>query len=160
MGEATYYFKARFKSQADAEAALPRVKRLISEGIEAQDYWQDHRGMEREGKRAEFWKEFKKKFPVITKYLESYRVGCCGHEHFLVDGDCNNDLAGQLDFGSHQDDADNAEVHGSEIHYNATVWHFSHWDGFMQFLKSEFGAVKTGWLSDEYVDPSELVELS
>lgn len=160
MGEATYYVKARFKDQAAAEAALPGIKRFLSEGIEAQDWWQRNRGMEHDGQRAAFWDQFKAKFPMVVKYLESFHAGCGGGEHCLVGGDCNNDLAGFLDFGGCEDDLDAVEVHGDELVYSATVWHFARWDPFVAFLESKFGATETGWVSDEYLDPYDSIEMS
>ena len=157
MGEATYYLKAWFKDQAAAKAALPGIKRLISEGIEAQDWWQQHRGMEREGDRAQFWEQFEAKFPMTVKYLESFRAGRCGGKHSLLGGDCNNDLAGFLDFGGREDDVENVILEGIELRYSATVWHFAHWDPLVAFLELEFGAEETGWVSDEYLDPYDSI---
>jgi hypothetical protein len=157
MGEATYYLKAQFESQAAAEAAVPGIKRLISEGIQAQDWWQNHRRMEHEGKRAEFWSGFKEKFPLTTKYLQSFQAGCCGGEHILLDDDCNNGPAGFLDFGSDEEDLEAVNVQGNTVTYYALVWHFARWDPFLNFIASEHGAVKIGWVSDEYLEPFDSI---
>jgi len=145
MGEATYYFKAKFSSVEKAEEAFPAVQAFLLEGAKAHDYWQDHRDMEKEH-RVEFWTEFKAKFPIVTKYLN-------GH----VDGDCNNELAGQLDFGEPEDVENHLQVEGREIWYHATVWHFAVWGALASFLVTEFGALHMNHLSDEYIEPFDLL---
>lgn len=151
MGEATYYLKA----DNCTEEALENIKKFIIEASEAQDYWQDHRDMEIAGKREKFWLEFGEKFPLVSKYLKQTKDG----DTMLYGGDCNNNLAGYMDFGNTDDGEleDNLELHDEELRYNAYVWHFADWNGFANFLKSEFGLTKVRWISDEYMNPFDVL---
>jgi len=150
MGEATYYLKANNCT----EEALENIRKFILEACEAQDYWQDNRDMEVAGKRKEFWSKFGKKFPLTSKYLKQTKSY---DNKILYGGDCNNDLAGYLDFGDKEDAEDNLELYDEQLLYNAYVWHFANWDGFADFLKSEFGLTKVRWISDEYMNPFDVL---
>jgi hypothetical protein len=146
MGEATYYFKA---DNGNLEK-LTRIKAFFSEGMKAENYWQNNRDLETTGHRLQFWETFVNAFPLVSKYLDS--IG-------LYDRDCNNDLAGHLDFGyDGEHDLENFYLTNTgEIGYSATVWHFADWNGLMNFLESEFGLTNTRWISDEYIDPFDLL---
>jgi hypothetical protein len=136
MGEATYYLKANGCTKENFEA----IKKFFHEGCKAEDYWQAHRGV-----KTGFWEPFEKKFPTVSKYLES--IGMFGKDH-------NNLLAGHLDFGSDAEVDDNIHLSKDrELKYSAYVWHFAEWDGLMTFLESNFGLTNARWLSDEYLDP-------
>ena len=150
IGEAVYYLKA----DNCTKEALENIRKFILEACEAQDYWQDNRDMEVAGKRKEFWSEFKKKFPMTSKYLKQTKSL---DDKKLYGGDCNNDLAGYLDFGDKEDTEYNLELHDECMLYNAMVWHFANWDGFADFLKSEFGLTKVRWISDEYMNPFDVL---
>lgn len=150
MGEAVYYLKA----ENCTEERLEKIKKFILEVSEAQDYWQDNRDMEVAGKRKEFWSEFGKKFPMTSKYLRQTK----NHDDKkLYGGDCNNDLAGYLDFGDSDDAEYNLKVCDGEMLYNACVWHFANWDGFAKFLQSEFGLENVRWISDENMNPFDML---
>lgn len=74
MGEANYYFKARFRSADDAAAAEPRLAALLAEGDRAYDHWQAERSRPgvhaREAEAAgPFWAVFRDRFPLTTGYL-------------------------------------------------------------------------------------------
>lgn len=91
MGSATYYLKAKFRSHEDLKAVFPDIKQFLIEGARAEDWWRQHRSMENRGTRKEFWDQFKIEFPRIYEFLQY-----TGH----ADGDCNNDLANVMNFGS------------------------------------------------------------
>jgi hypothetical protein len=149
MGEATYYLKAYFNSNDDAKRAMVQITPLIEQGIEAQDWWQDHRGMD-ESERPEFWKQFSERFPAVTEYLGETRS-----RNSLVGGDCNNELAGELDFGS-DSDIESLMLNGSEIWYCGYVWHFADWTRLADaFYRA--GAVKVNWISDENMNPFDTI---
>lgn len=151
MGEANYYLKARFKDDAAAAEALPKIKAFIAEGIRAGDWWQAHRDLERDGRRHEFWNSFATEFPLVYKYLGMFRA---------ADGDCNNALAGLLDFGASEDYVEDVNQDGAVLSYGSgSIWHFTDWSHFMDFLQSEFGAVKTTYCSDEYMDPMDVLHV-
>lgn len=145
MGEACYYLKGDNCS----EEAFENIKLLFIEGSEAEYWWQDHRKMENEGKRNEFWSEFEMKFPMIAKYLKFAN---------LFGNDCNNDLAGKIDFGSEEDVEDAMYLtDDGEIGYSAMVWHFAEWDHISDFLESEFGLKNVRWINEEDANMFDLL---
>jgi hypothetical protein len=155
MGEAVYYLKARFESREDVERAMPQVVTLIKQGIEAQEWWQEHRNMEQDDRPA-FWKEFVERFPAVTEYL-----GETGHSTFrnsIVGGDCNNELSGELDFGCDESDLESIMICGNEIWYSALVWHFADWTRLAESFY-RFGAKRVGWISDEDMNPYNVIDL-
>jgi len=159
MGSCMYYLKVRDCKQDVVES----IREFILEGCEAEIWWQDHRDYERikddpEKTRAKFWDQFTIKFPIISKYLKF--IGKYG-------GDCNNALAGCIDFGTDEDVEDhldftegdedkNGVVHG-ELRYSAEVWHFADWGGFAEFLENEFGVRDARWISEEDMNPYDLI---
>lgn len=153
MGEATYYAKIWFErvSKDDLEQKIERLKMIFSEGSQAADYWQENRSKKPEA----FWPKFKEFFPNITRYLDMID---------RVDADCNNDLAGKLDFGEPQyGDLDNFNLcfdppDNCYISYWATVWHFADWDPLFKWLTDELGGTEFNWVSDEYVDIMNCVQ--
>lgn len=146
MGSCYYFIKARFDN---AEQSLPKLRSFFEEGIKAEGWWQQHRGMEREGKRAEFWQGFKTEFPQIYDYLTRTK---------LADGDCNNQLAGQLDFGR-EDELDNLRMEEGVISHTTECWHFADWDPLADYLKQKFGATHVAWINEESV-PSPMESLT
>lgn len=145
MGEATYYLKARFNSAGELSSKMGEIKDFFEQGCNAEDYWQTNR----DKKPSEFWPTFKQEFPLIVEYLGDKFVG----------GDCNNDLAGVLNFGS-EEDVDHALRHeGAILYYSAYTWHFANWDKIANFLEKYFGAVATNWLSDEHLNPFDCLAI-
>ncbi|KYC52813.1 MAG: hypothetical protein AMQ22_00604 [Candidatus Methanofastidiosum methylothiophilum] len=147
MGEAVYYIKARFESEEKLNKLYPKIEKFINQGIEAYDWWQDNRGMERSGEREKFWNEFQNKFPMIYAYLGD-----------LAGKDCGNALAGHLDFGNEGDVEHSLCMSGPILTYSSLVWHFADWTRFANALK-EIGALKVDWISDECMDPFELLDV-
>jgi hypothetical protein len=150
MGEATYHLRAEFGVPISDEL-LERIQAFVAEGIKAGDWWRDHRSWDKPETLGIFWEQFTKNFPVVTKYLGA-----------AVGGNCNNALAGLIDFGNSEEEVTcRVGLYPSELVFSAYVWHFADWDPFCAFLKSHFGALRAGWLSDEYVnDLSPLVEMT
>lgn len=141
MGEATYYLKALFPEDISEELE-EQITEFIKEGQTAYEWWQNHR-MCPEPQR--FWDRFTVKFPVVTEYLGD-----------LVGGGCNNELSGMLDFGD-DNELENIEINDYELIYSCTCWHFASWDRFATFLQQKFGAETVNWLSEEDIDPFELL---
>lgn len=143
MGEATFYCKIFFNTQQEAQAALPKIKKFITEGIEAEDFWQSRRNDNcDDNTRKIFWSDFEQKFPEISNYLR--------HASYFG-GDCNNRLAGLLDFGT-PDEAEYVDIDDNAIRYMAYVWHFADWEPWLDFVKKRYGAERFSWVNDEYVD--------
>jgi hypothetical protein len=153
MGEAVYYLKA---NNCTPEV-LENIRVFILEGVKAQDWWQEHRDMEIHGERKKFWSEFEKKFPLISKYLSTFK----GYKEkdVIFGGDCNNGPAGYLDFGDEEDTEHSLEFDPSdgELRYNAMVWHFADWNGFAKFLQTEYGLKNVRWVSDEHMNPFDVL---
>lgn len=145
MGEATYYIRAMFPEEIDEELA-ERITNFVEEGQAAHEWWQQHRGCDSWGK---FWDRFSEKFPLVTKYLGE-----------LVGGDCNNAPAWELNFGRKEDlDILPIAFQWDEFQYSCECWHFASWERFAEFLKTEFGALRAGWVSDEELDPYDNVQM-
>lgn len=153
MGEATYYAKIWFEriSKDELEQKVVQLKELLKEGSKAEDYWQHNRNKTPE----QFWPKFKEEFPNVTRYLDMIN---------RVDADCNNALAGRLDFGDAEyGDLDNVHYcfdspDNCFISYYATVWHFADWDPLFRWLQDELGGIDFSWVSDEYVDIFDCVQ--
>ena len=125
MGECTYFFKAQFKTPAQAKKALPKIKAFIEEIREAYKFWHKYRG-------KLFWKEFGTKFPLANAYLISLDA----------------EASGKLDFG--QDEFNEPVLNGSIIEYEAyNVWHLADWGGLINFFKENYGAVKVVVANEE-----------
>jgi len=137
MGEAIYYLKAHFPGKITWELKQ-QLTAFVREGQAANEWWREHRGCPTP---EAFWERFVEKFPTIAEYLGS-----------LVGGNCDNALAGVLDFGEEYD-LDALEFDGTEFRYHCTCWHFASWNPFAAFLRSKFGAIRVNWMSDEYMDP-------
>ena len=138
MGSATYYLKAKFPKKI-TEKKFQAIRNFFIEGSKAADYWQSNRGKTPD----QFWPDFEKQFPEVTTYLKGLE---------LFGKDCNNALAGQIDFGEQEDIEDNMTYEGNLLTYHAEVWHFAQWDPILKYLKGRYGAVQTGYVSDEYVE--------
>lgn len=136
MGEACYYIKGDNCSKEMFE----KIKEFFLEGSKAEDWWQKHRGMENFGKRKEFWEEFEKEFPEVSKFLKFRK---------LFGKDCNNDLAGEVDFGCEESINENMYLSGDEFRYSAVVWHCATWDGIEGYLMKKFGLKNVRWISEE-----------
>ena len=154
MGEADYYLKAVFPSNESLATALPEIKKFLLEGIAAHEWWQEHRDLEFKGARRTFWNHFRAWYPRVYEYLQG-----SGH----ADGDCNNELAGVLKFGTvdnlnefFQKHYPDDKPYVTTVHwflYEANVWHLATWDFFCNHLKRKFGATCARWISSEDIEP-------
>lgn len=140
MGMARYYMKVKFRNQKAAEAALPKIAEFVEEGKKAETYWQSHRG---QAHKDTFWAGFTEQFPTVTEMISD-----------LVGGDHNNALAGAIDFG---DEDDVPRMGDGCVLYTAYVWHFADWDRLGNFMVEKFNAEGAPWLSDEYMEPFDLL---
>ena len=148
MGEAQYYLKAE---GCDTPEKLDSINAFIAEGQKAEDWWQNHRlceGTKPESPlkdRGEFWVQFKARFPTVYEMLEGIH---------LAEGDCNNALAGKIDFGAEDERARGAD---GTLYFDALVWHFADWNVLANFLEKKFELTEVRWLSDEYTDIYDLL---
>lgn len=141
MGSAYYYMKVKFPSGSAALKAKPKIDKFFTEVSEAYDYWQDNR----HGDPKPFWAGMKKKYPQTYDYLSN--MG-------LVGKDINNGLAGLLSFGK---EADKLRVRGDEVWYMEDTWHFADWGPLRDYLMLRFKASDAKWISDEYIEPFDLI---
>jgi hypothetical protein len=145
MGTARYYLKAQFPENI-TEEKFQTLKDFFLEGSKAEEFWQDNRHK----KSFDFWPDFEEQFPTVSLYLKDLNK---------FGKDCNNNLAGCLDFGFSDDIEANFTYSENLLTYNAEVWHFADWELLTDFLKGHFGARKTGWISDGYADIADLIHL-
>lgn len=146
LGEAYYYLRARFKSGEDLRKKFEAIKNFLTkEGKRAEEYWHRNRFLEVQGKRDIFWRGFRKRFPLVYKYLQTVTK--------KADGDCNNDLAGILAFSDMNGQVVLFQDCDNFLCYRALVWHFANWNPLTEFLKQHFGAVDVEWISAESLDP-------
>ena len=145
MGEATYYLKACFKSGMEAKKNLEPIRAFLKEGCRAETFWRENR----DKKPETFWPEFEKQFPRVTEFAKY--AGVFGE-------DSNNGLAGVLNFGD-EDFVENAlrKESGPIILYSAYVWHFADWEPMANFIVSKWGAKEVRWISDELLNPFDLL---
>jgi hypothetical protein len=69
-----------------------------------------------------------------------------------------NSIGKHTFFGSSDDIDENFYLsEEGELRYSARVWHFAEWDGLMKFLETEFGLKNARWISDEDVDPFDVL---
>jgi hypothetical protein len=157
MGQCNYYLKARFATDAEARAALPRLVALLAEGDRAYQFWQDRRCSrlpdppERGSQAAQqFWAEFRAQFPLVCEYLAELN----GIE------DWNNGLAGQM--GALQDPTPKRHgPPGAELVCRGAVlflqlnsiWHFSDLRLLERCCTDDLGARAAGSISEEQIDP-------
>jgi len=146
MGTAVFHLKARFETEV-TEEKLTEVRNFLIEASKAYDYWQANRG----STPGKFWPTFIKDYPLMTEFLKDNK---------RLEGDCNNGLSGLMGFGEEEDAKENltrVAWRGEEdlITYHAEVWHFADWQPLCEFLKKKFGAVKAGWLSEEYAEEQD-----
>ncbi len=140
MGEARYSLTAKFASAEELEAKKDAILAFFDEGAEAENFWQNCRGLARlESPESpdKFWPAFTEKFPNVSMMIAD-----------LVGGDCNNALAGELDFPPIDDRT--FETDGNLLYVDGTVWHLCSWNRLCKFLKQHFGAKSATWESDEY----------
>jgi len=140
MGMATYYLKAAYETEQGAARAHEAFIELCRQGTEAASWWQDHRHEE----PRTFWAAFTSRFPVVSE--------CLVISGIQTEGDCNNTLAGKLNFPDIDGDEATMSTNDTVLYAQGYVWHFADWDILTTWLKVKTGAVAAGWLSDEYAN--------
>jgi len=136
MGEATYYFKAIFKTKEDAQKSFDKIREYLRQNNEAYDYWQDKRN----SKNPQLiLNNLKKKYPQVMKLINVDKVTTN-----------MNELSGNF-IEIMEDITDNLEIIGNEIQFSGMTWHFADWRTLEVFCL-KLGAVNAKWISDEYTD--------
>lgn len=146
MGSANYYLKARFTSEDRAKEQLPKVQEFFRQVGKAYDFWQKNRCTP---DQVAFWRAMRRDYPQAYDFLDfQERAG----------GDHNNALSGCISFGD-ENAAENFEIDGDGIRYYEDTWHFADWDPLCDYLVARFGALKAGWVSDEYLNPFDSIHV-
>ncbi len=158
MGECNYYLKARFPSEEAANAAFPRLVKLMTQGEKAYDYWQSSRpGVLGETNdplptTEQFWTAFHERFPLVIQYLgdladsPEWSNGLAGQVGCLVDptktrtGDPYSVLTPEGD---------------TLLLKLSGIWHFTEMTRLEQYCRDELGAVVVGSTSDEKMERTE-----
>jgi len=146
MGMATFYLKAEFRNEKDAKLGEKIGEEVLNELDKFGNMW--------ESIRSNFDipvkdrpKELLNNFPLIE---ELFNIP-------LSDDDLGLDpLAGWNEINKEN----NFDFFRREniLYLSNEVWHFAMWEGICDLFK-QLGAIKTGYLSDEYLDPFECIEM-
>lgn len=143
MGEATYYLIAKFETEEEAELAEARARVVFDDLVEFENDWQKIRG-DSERPVKERHGELLKEHPLVAKFIKLPDI---------VETDPNmNYLAGKCEMNEYYV----MHRNGTAIYLSCTVWHIATWDNIENFF-FQLGAEEAGWLSDEYIDPFEMV---
>lgn len=142
MGEATFYFKAKFESSKAAKDALPIIQKYLVQQFEAGEFWQSHRDNIADGGK-EMLMTIRERWPMTEESLRGITK---------LDASAN-ELAGQFI------DASESKPYiggaSDEVRYSEYVWHFDNWDHLKRFAEKIPGCIQAAWISDEYIDPWE-----
>jgi hypothetical protein len=139
MAMTTYYLKARFTTPRAAVKAKSAFESFLDQGRDAESWWQSN--CQRKP-TAGFWRAFRKAFPLVHDYLGSSAVN-------------GENLSYVLDFGN--PDEAHVQVTRNLLLFYAVVWHFTDWDPLVDYLKHRLGARGAAWISEETLDPFELL---
>lgn len=142
MGEATFYLKAEFENEHDANQAYTIAQKVFEDLMNFQNDWQ----------------KIRDGTPVIDMHNKLLK------DHKLValfislpepkeDDRGMNYLAGNCEMPEDFE----LKIAENEIYLSAYVWHLATWDNIQEFF-FKLGAIRCGWVSDEYLDPWENVE--
>lgn len=142
MGEANYFMKIRpplYYTPAEIDLMYDAVKVLMRELQGAYDYWQDNRSIGDTPTGA--WDRFAKKFPRGRELLADVK-------------DFRNGPSGTLTY------ADEVLLIGGVIHLRGnSLWHGTDWQPLASYIEAIWPGSKTAWVSDEYVDPFDVLEV-
>lgn len=144
MGEARYYAILVFPSEADAKAALPKVKKFLKRVHECYDDWQENR-------ESGAVQSLAKKYSDVFHHL-NIQMPSDGDDGLFA----ANFLAGELESPAGSEDYEIYQT-GNKIKFAGTVWHLGSWNKMVDAMKA-FGAIRGGWESDEYVDVYDAIE--
>lgn len=143
MGEATYYLIAEFETEEEAELAEARARVVLDDVVKFENDWQKIRGYT-DRPVKERHDELLKKHPLVAKFIELPNID---------ETDVNmNYLAGRCEMNEYYEMRRNGEA----VYLSCTVWHIATWDN-IEDLFFRLGANEAGWISDEYIDPFEMV---
>jgi hypothetical protein len=147
MGDTMYYLKAKFPTKDYVDLAYWEIKKLIAQGLKAEEWFDDHRDMD----PAIFWKEFSALFPLVTRSL-----GKTEHYDSIVGGEYDNAVAHFVNYGDGDYNLDSLMVNDDELWYCAYVWHFADWGRFADMFYA-IGATDVRFVSEEDANMFDLI---
>ena len=133
MSESAHYLKVLFPSEAAAKKAEPKLDRFFQQSVDAFNFWQkSYYGnplVAAATSSDTFWTRFKRKFPLVWKYVESLNIKD------------PNDLSGLFDFG--QDENNEVLRQGDTLCWaDCNVGSQTTWVHLCEFLVKKYGGIK------------------
>lgn len=142
MGEATYYFKAVFDSEAAAQKALAPFKQHLRKHDRAQHEWKaSDEQSDGHTSPAKLHQRLRRHFPEVLQYVDRH-IEDCSSEPGL------DPLAILLICTC---DSDGPYRHKNEIRLSAFVWSFDNWAPLLDYAREVLKCRAVGFLSDEYI---------
>lgn len=145
MGEAIYYLKATFESEDKAKEVFPKIEKFLDDAYDLYKDWQNNRPSdEEEAKKADSL--LREKYTEIFQLLNlNYPANYCNLNY----------LAGKISVP--HEECRELYVDNNTIKLSGEVWHFADWDNLADVFYA-YGADTVRWLSDEYIDPWQLLD--
>jgi hypothetical protein len=139
MNECTYYFKAEFLSEKEAQSAQKKITKFLAESRKAYEFYQKARAIFLRYRLDGFWQKFKSQYPLVFNYVQTL-------PEYIKDPE-SADLSGLLDFGQ---DSNDVYIKGAMVSYeDGMVWHFTDWGPLCNYIQKHFGAIKAVWDTEE-----------
>lgn len=127
MGEATYYFMAKFDNRENAKNGMNKIKQYLTDQKKAYDYWRSHRS---KGTTEVLLKKYPlaMSFNINSEKLVEYE-----------DARANN-LAGSL-INTTDSFSKCLKIDGKNVLYTQEVWEYDNWEHLIKFAKSLKGCL-------------------
>jgi len=143
MGEASYYLLATFNSKEKAHKAYLCAKVILKDLAEFQKDWQKIRN--KKGTAKEKFQKLLKRHPLVAKFVDLPEPP--------ENDPAMNFLAGHCEITKEME----LRYEGKQIKLFDVVWHCADWDNIGR-LFYKLGASRVAWVSEEAIDPFELLE--
>jgi len=144
-GRANFYFKAMFADLKRATTAVGLLRSWLNANGDAFKLWEAKRNtgaLYQQG--GKLLAELKKKYPQIRALSKIKAVG-----------EPVNELAGVLIDTDQEIELKNER---NLVFYSANVWHMSNWNSMIDYA-FDIGAISAGWISDEYANFYDGIQL-
>lgn len=141
MGEATYYFVAKFDNKENAKHGMDKIKQYLEEQKKAYDYLETHES-------KDVYTEILKLYPLALSFLDKKKI---------ENEDDKSDSLARFLIDTQEPFSECLDVDKNLVIYHQEVWHLDNWDHLVRFAKSLKGCLKATYKSDEYAD-SEIFE--
>lgn len=139
MSESIFYLKVSCSSKKRAKEIDSRITEVVDQFSEAYVFWQKNRN----NFPRDFWKRFKKEFPLVVKVLGGV---------VRLEGSPDN-LSGYLDYGAEDDLHDGPFARGKEVRYSAEVWAHGTWEPLVKWIRKTLKPKSVKWADEAEIDP-------